>query len=223
MKNNLLLSAALVVGMWIGTTEATLAQTTTETNKSTINVLQSNPLDFAIKNVKEYYPDMENYLVHMVNNFPSGQEQKDTVNYILGKTVMNITDPKQKVAATVYFLETCIHGTSDFSDIYNDDISDATFDIIVECYKFYTDRHNNFVTRLEKHIDEIQIEIETNKGNNGVQKQDLEVIMRQFTTKDIMSNITIQRLIRKTKKIYKKAKFVPLAHTQQLFDAVKTK
>jgi hypothetical protein len=180
-------------------------------------------LDSATKHVKEYYPDMENYLAHMVNNFPSGKEQKDTVNAILAKTVMKLKNAKQKVAATTCFLEACIYGTSDFRDSYDKDITEPTLDTVIVCQQLYTSRRNNYITRVDKQVDTIQVEIEYSKGDHETQKQQLETIMKQFTDKDINSNMKIERLIRKIKLIYKKEKFVPFAHTQQLFDIVKTK
>ena len=224
MKKNLLLSAAVVAGIGIGSTEATLAQTTSATSKSTVNVLQSNPLDSALKHVKAYYPDMETYLTTMVSNFPSGKEQKDTVNAILAKTVMHIKDTKQMVAGTIYFLEACIYGTSDFRDSYDNNITEQTLDTIIGSNQSYIQRRNRYITRLDKQVDAIQTEIDATKGDKTAQKVNLEVILKQFIDKEVGSNMKAERLIRKIKLIYKKERFAPVpAYIQKLFDVVKVK
>ena len=67
-----------------------------------------NALDFAVKNVDKYYPDMREHVDSLINSFRD-QEQKDTVNFLFQEHIFkNIKDEKKQVASIIYCIESLV-------------------------------------------------------------------------------------------------------------------
>jgi hypothetical protein len=204
------------------------AQTTTNTNKNTITVVDStDALTYAKNNVSKYYPDMKAHLDTMMKSFRD-KEHKDSTVALLNKMVENITDPAQKVGAVIEALEFSVFYKSTFGDKYNDKITEETFNYIITFDEEYKTRFKRYyekieanITKMKKEIEVAKKDIEKNKKIIDENKKKIESIMNNFSPEDIKNNTSIKNLTLKTEQWYKDNKFSISPHLQTLFDAAK--
>ena len=86
----------------------------------------------------------------MINRFGNDTERRDIVIQIFGETIMKIQDPKQRIGAIIYALEGYVFRESDFGDVHDSDITDATYTIMEQAEKKYNTWLKARLVDLEK-------------------------------------------------------------------------
>ena len=177
-------------------------------------------LDFAIQNVDKYYPDMKQHLDTMINSFRD-EEHKEATTKLLNEMTTSITDPKQKTAAIIAALEWKVFVKSTFANAHEDDITDETFDHMIEFWKAYKERANLYFERLSKKLEVLQQKLQENEQKLQDVRQEIETNISMFSIEDVKSNAQIKTLIIQIQQRFNDNNFVPSTHIQALFDATK--
>ncbi len=221
---------------------------TIEQSQNTINGA-NDALDFAVKNVDKYYPDMKEHLDSLIDKFRD-QEQKDTVNFLFQEHIFkNINDPKKKVASIIYCIESFVFkGNKQIKKKFWTTYKIGTI-IDKEEYKYlfdfdkgYNKRFKWYYMKLEKilidmnkkidenmkkidenmkKIDENMKKIEKLDKEIAEQKKQIEGIINTFTVNDVKNNVNIKKLVLETEKFYIEVKNEIYPHLAELIKVAK--
>lgn len=191
------------------------------------SITTNDVLTFAVNNVDTYYPDMKEHLETMLNSFRD-EEHKEAVTKLLSEMAANIQDPKQKIGAIILALEFMLPWNTIFSDTYDADITDESFQYIEKLdtdykarFKWYYQRLEEKTAQLKKKLQESQQELEeAQKEFEEVQKE-LEITMQWFSPEDVKNNSSIKNLVIEIQNIYQTFSIIPSEHMKSLFDVSK--
>jgi Skp family chaperone for outer membrane proteins len=116
---------------------------------------------------------MEKHLNDMINRFGNDTERRNIVIQIFGETIMKIQDPKQRIGAIIYALEGYVFRESDFGDVHDSDITDATYTIMEQAEKKYNTWLKARLVNLEK------INADIKKHQQELVKHQQELVKKQ--------------------------------------------
>ncbi len=180
----------------------------------------TNILNFAIENVDKYYPDMKEHLETMLNSFRD-EEHKEAVTKLLSEMATNIQDPKQKIGAIILALEFMLPWNTIFSDTYDADITDESFQYIEKLDTDYKARFKWYYQRLEEKTAQLKKKLQESQQELEEEVSELEKTMQWFSPEDVRSNSSIKNLVIEIQNIYQEFSIEPSAHMKSLFDASK--
>ena len=187
-------------------------------------------LSYATNNVKKYYPDMEKHLNDMINRFGNDTERRDIVIQIFGETIMKIQDPKQRIGAIIYALEGYVFRESDFGDVHDSDITDATYTIMEQAEKKYNtwlkarlvdlEKINADIKKHQQELVKHQQELAKNQQELDKTNQQMIDILNKVSVQDVKTKENIRQMVIEAKILFFKYKTEINPHIDELFTLV---